>query len=179
MRAYVTSIGEATTSLSVWSLERLGFEVILIEDAQTTLWDKLLQIFKGADDDFLRVDADVIVNRNILDMVKYENDLVWTQALTYDWHKQDITHGGIQFIRKEAIQSVRNHIYEAKWRDRPESYLYRLREFHQPRVCGTFEKVCGLNGYGQDDVERVKQVKLRRMQYDNYDFELSERISQL
>lgn len=178
MKAYVTSIGEPTTELCCWSLTRLGFDVVLVESVATSLWSKLYQIFHYAQGDFLRVDADVIVNKNVLELVE-QKDLIWYQALTYDWHKQDIAHGGVQFIRQEAIEPVKRAIYEAQQKERPESYLYRIEAFHNPRVCGTFEKVCGLNGYGQEDIQRIKQTKERRGQMDNYDFELSEKISKL
>lgn len=178
MKAYVTSLGETTTDLCVWSLERLGFEVVLLNNPNTILWEKLKEIYSIQDDDFLRVDADVICNKNVLHLIN-QSSMVWYQSLTFDWFKQDTTHGGVQFVRKAAIQTIRNHIYEAKWKDRPESYMFRLKEFENPRVCGTYEVICGLHGYKQNDVERVKTVKKRREQYDNYDWELSERISEL
>lgn len=177
MIAYVTSIGETTTELCIWALERQGFKVKLINDP-TSLWDKLRRIFADAEGDFLRVDADVIVNRNVRQIVK-QRELWWYQGLTYDWHKQDITHGGVQFVRKQAIPFVNEHIQEARRQERPESYLYRLSAFHNPRMCGTYEKVCGLNGYKQSDVQRVKDTKSRRGQMDDYDFELSEKVSAL
>lgn len=177
MIAYVTSIGETTTDLCVWSLERQGFAVRLIKDP-TSLWDKLRRIFAEADDDFVRVDADVVVNRNIKELVN-QTDLVWYQSLCFGWFSQDVVHGGVQFVRKEAIPTVREHINEAQRLERPESYLFRLEAFHNPRVCGTFNKVCGLHGYGQRDIDRVKETKLRRGQWDNYDFELAERLSAL
>lgn len=177
MKAYVTSIGEPTTDLCVWALERQGFDVVLIKDP-STLWTKLKTIYDMADDDFIRVDADVIVNKNVRDLIK-EEGLLWYQSLCYSWFSQDVTHGGVQFIRKEAIPVLRKHIDEATRRERPESYMFRLEAFHNPRVCGTFEKMCGLHGYAQNDINRVKQTKVRRGQMDNYDFELSERLSAL
>lgn len=177
MIAYVTSIGETTTELCVWSLERQGFEVRLIQD-RSSLWDKLKRIFSEADNDFLRVDADVVVNRNVNELIK-QNELVWYQAKTFGWFSQDVINGGIQFVRKEAINTVNSHINEAMFLHRPESYLYRLKEFHEPRVCGTFDKVCGIHGYKQIDKDRVKQVKAERGQLANYDFELAERLEEL
>lgn len=174
MIAYVTSIGEATTEVSVWSLERLGFTVKLIED-KTTLWDKINRIVTEANEDFLRVDADTIVNKNVNELVGL-SEAWWYQPLNFDWFKQDVGHGGVQFIRKPALEIIRKHINEATTLDRPESYLFRLAEFHNPRRCVTYERVCALHGYGQADVERVKQVKARRNQLGNYDFELAERL---
>lgn len=177
MRAYVTSIGESTTDLCVWSLERQGFDVVLLQD-KTTLWDKLKRIYREADGDFIRVDADVVVNRNVKELVR-QKDLLWYQSRCFDWFSQDISHGGIQFIRKEALPAIRKHIDEAQRLHRPESYLYRLPEFHDPRMCGTFEKICGIHGYKQNDIARVKKVKAFRGQQENYDFRLAERLEEL
>ena len=180
MRAIVTSIGESTTELCEWSLHRLGFRVQTIRSG-TSLWGKLQTIFDIESligEDFLRVDADVIVNKNVLELIELK-DLWWYQGLTFDWNKQDISHGGIQFIRSEAIPAIKRHINEARNMERPESYLSRLEEFHNPRRFGTFEKICGLHSYKQDDIERIKATKYRRGHYDDYDWELAERISVL
>lgn len=176
-KAFVTSIGETTTDLCVWSLERLGFDVELVQ-SPTSLWDKLRYIFNKADDEFVRVDADVVVNKNVLELVK-QDELWWYQGLTFDWFKQDTTHGGVQFVRKPAFDIVRRHIDEAHRLDRPESYLFRLQELHNPRRCGTFDRICGLHGYKQSDTSRVFDTKQRRGQSESYDWELAERIEEL
>ncbi len=181
MITVVTSIGEQTTDLCVWSLKRLNFKPEVLNDPDTTLWQKLEMIYYYAkDEDILRVDADVVVNKNILEMVK-QDKLWWYQALCYGWFNQDVIHGGVQFIRKQSLPAIRYHLQEARKLERPESYLSRLPEFHNPRVFGTFEKVCGIHGYGQfsHDVIRAKATKIRRNQYENYDFELAERLSML
>lgn len=177
MIAYITSIGESTTELCRWSLERQGIKTIVIQ-SPTSLWDKLCDIYMNATEDVLRVDADVIVNRNVKELIK-QTDLWWYQSLCYGWFSQDVIHGGIQFVRREAHDAIRNNLSKARKLERPESYLYRLPEFHNPRVCGTFEKVCGLHGYKQKDVQRVKETKERRGQLENYDFELAKRIETL
>lgn len=179
MKAYVTTIGESTTDLCVWSLERLGFDVTVVH-RPPKFADKLIAIFNTAKvwQDFLRVDADVIVNKNVLEMIE-QKDLLWYQALTYDWYKQDSTHGGIQFIRKEVAPMVRPYFNDIQHIERPESYLCRIKELHNPRMFGTFEKICGIHGYKQLDSDRVKEVKLRRGQYDNYDWELADRLEKL
>ena len=174
MNAYITSIGEPTTDLCEWSLKRLGFTTIVIQN-DSTLWSKLRHIFSVEREDFLRVDADVVCNKNVLELVKQDN--WWYQAQTFDWFKQDTTDGGIQFIKKECIPIVNKHMLEAEKQERPESYLYRLDEFHNPRRCETFNKICGMHGYGQNDTERVKATKRRRGQFDNYDWELAEKLT--
>lgn len=180
MRAVITSLGEPTTELCYWALTRLGFRVYVVKSS-TSLWGKLNTIFnieEILEEDFLRVDSDVIVNKNVLELVQ-QKDLWWYQGLTFDWFKQDSSHGGVQFYRKECFPAIKKHIAEAENEERPETYLSRLPEFMEPRQFGTFEKICGLHGYKQDDVERIKATKARRGQYDNYDFELAERISAL
>lgn len=128
--------------------------------------------------DFLRVDADTIVNKNVKELIK-QDELWWYQGLTFDWFQQDTTHGGVQFIRRPSFDAIKSHIKEAEKMERPETYITRLSEFHNPRRFGTFEQICGLNGYGQEDITRIKLTKFRRNQQDNYDFELAKRISAL
>lgn len=117
----------------------------------------------------------MIVNRNVKELIQ-QKDLWWYQSLCFGWFSQDIIHGGVQFVRKEALPIIRKHIDEATRLERPESYLYRLPEFHNPRMCGTFEKVCGLHGYKQNDIQRVRNIKARRGQLANYDFTLAKKI---
>lgn len=178
MKAYITSINESTTTLSYWSVKRLGLEPYLVRDTKTTLWEKLKFIFENEKEDFLRVDADTVCNQNVTDLI-LQKELLWYQGLTFDWFKQDITHGGVQFIRKEAIPIVLAHIDEAKDEERPETYLTRLEEFHNPRTFGTFEKICGLNGYKQKDKKRVEDTKLRRGVHGDYDWQLAYALEQL
>lgn len=178
MKAFVTSIGEATTQLCVWSLERQGIDVTLIQD-DSSLADKLERIYNEAEGDFIRVDADVIVNRNLA-LVEL-GDNWWVQCKTFGWYAQDLVNGGVQFISKKALPYLRQHVHECKQEERPESYMFRLQDFHNPRRCVTTDVVCGIHGYGQtqEDVFRVKLTKARRGQMPDYDFELAERISEL
>lgn len=194
MLAIVTSINEPTTDLCVWSLRRNGFEVRVDNDRNSSLWRKLKWIYHHTDEDFLRVDADVIVNRNVtpqyLEEKKYIYDVSssgpsainawWLQFRVYDWHKQDIVSGGVQFIRKEALAALRAHVGEFENGYRPETYLYRLEEFTKPtRRCVTVNVVAGLHGFAQNDIDRVKATKEQRGQLDDYDFELAGMLDQL
>lgn len=179
MIAYITSIYENTADICKWSLERNGFTVFEVK-GQDSLAEKLKYIYMHSNDDFLRVDADVIPNKNITyDYVKTlnEKNVWWYQFLTYDWYKQDLTHGGIQFIKREALSLLRENIDKYMKAERPESQMYRLPEFHYPRRGKTIDIIAGLHGYKQSDTERVKQTKNRRKQ--EYDWELYERITKL
>lgn len=177
MRCYITSIGEPTTKLCVEQLSE-RFEVILLEN-NTTLWEKLKWIYENESEDFVRVDADVVPNKNLTaDFVGSlaRNDIWWVQFLTFDWFKQDVAHGGVQFIKAEAIPHLRKHIDEAMNKERPESYMYRLGVFHEPRRCESHPIVMGLQNY-KNDMERIKATKVRRNQLENYDFELAEKLN--
>lgn len=172
---YITSIGEPTTELCVWSLERLGFETKLIK-GNDSFNAKLEQIYNEADDDFLRVDADVIVNSNVWRFIdSCPKDVWWYQSMCFDWWKMDIGYAGVQYIKKECLPAIRKAISTIQHIDRPESYCYRLPEFHNPRRCIGSDIVCGLHGFAQNDIQRVKDLKNKRRQ--EYDFELAERIA--
>ncbi len=176
MKAFVTSVGEPTTELCVWSLERQGFDVELIQD-DTTLAEKLQIIYNKADDDFIRVDADVVVTRKIKLLDKPDNTW-WVQAQCFDMYAQDVMYGGVQWIGKECLPALRKHIGSQLQAERPETAMYRLEEFYNPRRCQSVDLICGIHGY-KNDIESAKVVKERREQMSNYDFELAERLLQL
>jgi len=180
MKAYITSVGEPTTDLCMFSVERNGFEAVLIQDANTTLAQKLKQIYDQADDDFIRVDADVILNKHLTSKTVdyHKTDDWWVQFKTWDWFQQDVCNGGVQFIRKEALPDLRANVDTFAESERPESQLFRLDEFHSPRRCSTSKWIVGIHGYG-NNLEQVRVVKTRRGQLDNYDFELVERLNAL
>lgn len=176
MKAYVTSIGEITTGLCLWSLERLGLETILIKGKES-LWDKLKLIYEMADDDFYRVDADVVANMNIMKLDDVNN--WWIQAAIFEWYRMDKGYGGIQLIRKQCLPILRKHIAEAEGMDRPETYLSRLPEFHNPRRFESVDFMCGIHGFKQDDFQRIKDQKERRGQHGDYDWDLAKRMNAL
>lgn len=177
MKAYVSSIGESTTEICKWSLERNGFEVVLLRD-KSSLAQKLKRTYELAEDDFLRVDADVIPNRHLTpQFVSSLKDYWWYQFQVFDIYKLDVGNGGIQFIRKECLPALRTHINKFMGFDRPETQAYRLPEFNNPRRCVTYNKIMGLHGFAQEDIERVKKQKAIRNQ--SYDWELYERVEAL
>lgn len=175
--AYITSIDEPTTNLCEWSLVRQGYEVKVLNDSRT-LAEKLKAIYNAVDDDFIRVDADIIVNKNVKKL-KPEDNCLWHQSMGWDWHSQELKPISVQYIKKEALPILRANIDKFMTAERPESQLFRLDEFCNPRVCEVTGIITGLHGYKCNDVERVKTQKQRRGQIDNYDFELSERINKL
>ncbi len=177
MKAYVTSIGEITRDLCVWSLVRNGFEVVLIEDS-SSLADKLKAIYDIADDDFIRVDADVVPNRWLTPskVMQIPEEAWWMQYSCYGWFTQNKIYGGVQFIKKEALPALRNNVVRLRNTIRPETELSRISEFYNPRRFVSSEDIMGIHGFAAKDIDRIKQVKRERKQYDNYDWELGERL---
>jgi hypothetical protein len=130
----------------------------------------------------VRVDADCVVNCNLLPpLVRQmaQQKHWWTQFLTFDWHKQDTTTGGVQFIRKEALPILRNNIDDYLDAERPETEMSRLKEFYNPRRFASVQTIVGIHGYKTNDMERIKETKKRRGQDQYYDWELAERLDRL
>lgn len=181
MIAYVTSIGEVTTDLCVWSLERNGFDVRLIQSA-TPLADKLKFIYNEAQSDFVRVDADVVPNRNLTPLYvknSVSHHAWWVQYQTFQWFKQDLAWGGVQFIQKAAIKHLRHRIDDFLQSERPETAISRIEPFYHPRRFVSHKRLMGIQGFKAEDIERIKATKLRRSQQDDYDWDLAERLSQI
>lgn len=181
MKAYVTSIGEPTTELCVWALERNGFDVELVQNP-AWLAMKLEYIYNDAIEEFLRVDADIVVNRNMTPELLQSLDdstIWWWQFLTFDWFKQDVNHS-MAYIKPAAFPALRKHIGDLQMDIRPETKISRIEEFHNPRRMATYEdKIMGLHGYATADLNPVKELKSLRGQYGLYDFELAERLNAL
>lgn len=181
MKAYVFSIGEKTTDLCVEQMQAMGFEVVLYQD-NSSLWDKMKRFYTEAlatnDTEFVRIDADIIPNRRVLDLVKINDGCLWHSAVGWDWYKQERGAISIHHMKREAVETCLENIEMARDKVRPESFLWRLEEFHYPRVCHCIDISCGIHGYGQaDQRDRIKDLKKSRNQ--EYDWELIRKIEEL
>lgn len=175
MRTFVTSIDEPTTDLCVWQLKRNGFDVTIIKDNRK-LGEKLEDIYNQADDDFLRVDADVIVNKGIQAVPNMSKNLKWVQYRTFDMYKLNLTNGGVQYISKDILPTLRANIGRFKHDDRPETRMFRLEDFNERWRFKTAENVVGIHGFGQKDWQRVKETKDGRKNPEDFDWALVERM---
>lgn len=176
IKAYITSIGEPTTDLCEWAVKRLGFETVMVHSDITTLAHKLEFIYNQADDDFIRIDADVIVNKNLEAVKNMNKNLLWVQYKTFDMYKLDLTNGGVQYYSKKIIPTLRANIGKFKHDDRPETRMYRLPEFTERWRFKSAENVVGIHGFGQRDIDRVKRTKDGRKYASDYDWVLVERM---
>lgn len=180
VKAYIFSIGEHTTDLCVDLMNKYGFETHLIYNETSSLWDKLKYFYTVAletdDDVFVRVDADIIPNKNVNKLVKSFN-YGWSCASGYDWYKQDRGAISIHVMDRATIKKCLEHIEEAKDKVRPETYLWRLDSVNpSTRVIEDYS--CGVHGYGQQKHRaRIKALKDSRGQ--SYDWDLVERIEKL
>lgn len=177
MKAVLFSIGEATTDLARWALERQGLEVTLVKDSRG-LAEKIDEMVDKLDEDILRVDADIIVNKRIKQFIRMArlSELLWAQSMTFDWWKQDLAIGTPTYIKAELLPVLRK--YKGVFADsqRPETDLTRIKELYEPRRFGTLDVLVGVHGWGQADVDRVEAIKRERGQLDDYDFSLARRM---
>lgn len=177
MKAFVFSIGEKTTDLCCELMEEYGYEVILLKDPKTSLWDKLYDFYEQAlmatEQEFIRIDADIIPNRNVL---RLENT-GWQCASGYDWYKQDRGAISIHLMDRTVIDMCYKKIQGAKEMVRPETFLWRQPDIN-PLTSVRTEFSCGIHGYGQEDQrQRIKDLKASRNQA--YDWDLVEKIEAL
>ena len=176
MKCYITSIGEPTTKLCADQLRRFGFDVVLITSG-TSLGEKLEQIYNHADDDFIRVDADVIVNEGVKAVLNMNKNYWWVQYKTFDMYKLDLTNGGVQYYSKKLLPALRENIGKFKHDNRPETRMYRLDEFTERWRFKNAENVVGVHGFGQKDWERVKETKDQRKD-QHYDWVVVKRMQE-
>lgn len=181
MKAFVFSIGEKTTDLCVELMQEMGFDIILLQDKES-LWHKLKKFYTEAleteDNEFVRIDADIIPNKRVLDLIKVNDGCMWHSAVGFDWYKQDRGSISIHHMKRDAVEICLENIESARDKIRPESHLWRIQEFHWPRVCHNVNINCGLHGYGQKEHrERIKALKYARGQ--EYQWDLIDKIEAL
>ena len=180
MKAYIFSIGEPTTGLCFDLMEKYGFDVQLVYNETSSLWDKLKYFYTKAletpDNAFMRVDADIIPNKNVNRLV---DDFIhgWSCASGYDWYKQDRGAISIHVMDRATIKKCLDNIGGAKNKVRPETYLWRLPEVNRLTDIED-EYSCGIHGYGQKSHrQRIKDLK--HLRHQDYDWDLVERIEAL
>ena len=178
MKAFVTSIGEKTTKICCEQLEKYGFNVILL-DKQEKWIDKYKRFIDMANEDCLRIDADNIVNKHILEIGEdCPKDFLVAQYGRYDLYRNEVWAGGPLIYTKKALDIIRERKDKIN-ESRPETSSCRFPEINP--YLHTSNLVVGLHGFFQDKeaMERAMENKKRRGQMKDYDFELVKKLMEL
>jgi len=175
MIAFLCSIGERTTEICRWQLERLGFEVIVLDEVEPWLV-KYLRFIDMANEDCIRIDADVIVNdKLLLEIDQIPKEMLMAQFQGFDFYKNEVGICSPCFYTKEALEIIRINFDKLDER-RPEATAWRLKDIND--LTWTGERVIGMHGFFQDKetIKRAKKNKADRKQDSLYDWELCDKI---
>lgn len=183
MKAFLTSIGENTTELCIKQLKRYGLDVILL-DRNEKWGEKYTRFINEADkldEDILRVDADIIVNKNVQEIPYYEyynSGVSMVQFRHWDFYKNDLGLGNPVWYSAEAIKIIKDYLPHID-PHRPETWASRLSEIRPYKR--TSDLVVGIHGISQnkEDMKRAFENKKIRGQLVNYDFDLAYKINKL
>lgn len=175
MVAYVTSIGEKTTQVCCEQLKRFGFDVILL-DTKESWQNKYKKFISLANEDCLRIDADVIPNKHIKEVGKEGFGLV--TYTTYDFYRNDIGITSPVFYRKDIIEKLKKRIKDIP-SFRPETSASRFPEINKENFHSNL--IVGVHGFFQrpETMERARKNKIERGQIREYDFDLAFNLMKL
>lgn len=176
MKAYVTSIGERTTKLCCEQLTMFGFEVVLL-DKQESWHKKYKRFLREANEDCIRIDADIIPNKRIEAVHTYvDSDYLMVQFKTYGFYRNDISITSPVFYKKDCFKILNGMDLDE---NRPETSAWRNKYINMR--THTSDVIVGLHGFFQDKetMERAYKNKVERKQLDMYDFELARKVAKL
>lgn len=178
MKAFLTTVGEKTTSIVKAKLKKLGFEVVVL-DGKEEWFDKYKKFLDMADEDCIRIDADVIPNdKLLLEIDDIPEGILMAQFSYFDFYRNEVGQGNPCYYTKEALRIIKDNISKIDNR-RPEATAWRIKEINDHTWTG--DRVSGMHGFGQDKetMERAKQNKIDRGQIELYDFDLAEQLMKL
>ena len=177
MKAFVCSVGERTTHICCEQLKRFGFEVVLLDGKEHWI-DKYKRFISIANEECLRIDADIIPNRNIQLVGREDKNLPMIQYKLYDFYKNDITIGNPILYRKKALDMIKANTDKLEV-GRTETSAWRRIVIE----TYTSDLIVGIHGFAQDKetMERAKKHKIDRghLKKYNYDFDLAYKIIEL
>ena len=175
MKAYITSIGETTTELCEWQLKRLGYKTILLNQVEPWIV-KYKRFIEMANEDCLRVDADILVNNSIPKGI--DKDSLMIQFHVFDIYKNKISICSPIFYRKKGIEIIRKNL-DNLYVSRPEASAWRIEEINP--YTKTSPIIAGIHGLLQnkETIDRAIENKKQRGQFDDYDFELAKKINEI
>ena len=180
MRAYVCSIGEKTTDICVSQLEKYGFDVVMLGGVEAWIdkYKRFIDMASATGQECIRVDADIIVNKNIVGATDGFGVLM-AQFKVYDFYKNDVSVGQPCWYSAEGLQIIKKHWNDFYDRKRPESSAWRLEQVNKRTY--TSDLIVGMHGFFQDDahMDRAEINKEDRGQAENFDFKLARKLKSL
>jgi hypothetical protein len=183
MKAYITSIGERTTDACAAQLKRLGYDVVLIGGVER--WDDKYRRFLGmADEDCLRVDADVILNGELTTEVLEKLSRLYGRSLMlqfsiFDFCSMNVRQGQPIFYRKAVLEKIRRNLSFMN-HSRPEAWAWRLPEIN-PHTSMISDRIVGIHGFfqTQKEIDRAIEHRIARKQEDEIELDLINDLKKL
>jgi len=167
MKAFVLTIGEKTTQMCCHQLKKFGFDIYLLDGKESMLekYKRFILEASKQKEPVLKIDADVIVNKNIL-LVDYAGV---SQYQVYDFYTNTLGYHGVMTYSQEILFMIKNQLKKLNTL-RPESSACRLLDVNQFQY--TYNMVVGLHGFFQfqDDIRRVREHTLARKHPFDDDF---------
>lgn len=178
MKLYLTSVGEKTTEVAKWQAERLGFEVVLLDKVEPWIdkYKRFIDMAQG--EDCLRMDADVILNKNIKQFILPDEKILIAQFHTFDFYKNDVSITSPVWYSKKSLKIIKDNLGKLDI-NRPEASAWRLENIND--YTYTSYMVVGMHGFFQDKetIDRAIKNKTERKQIEEYDFWLVDKIMRL
>ena len=179
MTVYLCTVGEKTTEVAKAEWERLGFNVVVLDERETwyAKYTRFIRIAKG---DCLRADADFIPNSKMMLFAHeaIESKALMAQSRFWDFYRNDIGIGGGVYYRQEGLEIIRNNLglLDPK---RPEATAWRIPDMN-PKTH-TSNQICGMHGFAQDKetMERAWKHKVERKQIKEYNFKLAFKLAEI
>lgn len=153
MKAYLTSIGETTEQVCKSQLEKFGFEVILLNKKEPWI-DKYKKFLEIANEDCIRIDADIIPNKHLLKLANCKQFIA--KAHLYDIYRNEIWPLAPIYYSKLALMELKDtKIADEK---RPETSMWRS---FPVKLTTVLSDVVGFHGFfqSQKDIDRVVHNK--------------------
>lgn len=183
MKAYLTSIGERTTEIAKQQLQRFGFHVEVLggEEAWLAKYRHFIELAAAKNEDCMRIDADVIVNKcimHVLMMPQIKNDWLMVQCQGYDFYRNNTGIISPVFYKASALKIIKSEFSKLDPK-RPEASAWRLKQIN-PHTY-TSPLIIGMHGFFQDHkhLKRHLEHKEQRRQLEEYDFDLALKLLDL
>lgn len=179
---FLTSCDEKTAGIAKDQIIKLGFYIVHL-DKKEEWFDKYQRFIRLASnapyDYFIRVDADVILNKNI--KTAYQNFLasgaLFGQANTFSFYANDLVDS-VCFYSMESIKIISDNITKLD-PDRPETSASRLPEINHKKI--SLPETVGMNSFFQNNAHFTRHLnhKKDRKQMSHYDFDLATKLLNL